>query len=621
MNTQEIINLRQVITTANKAYREGKSLLTDAEYDAKVEQLRQLDPNDPLLNKIGHTVKDRKESLPIPMFSLNKLKSIEEILKWGEDKGVENNIIIITPKFDGISLVADDCLGKCWTRGDGVEGQRSDKYFASLSKTGHSKTGFYTFGEAIISKKNFKKHSNKFATARNMVVGLFNQKEATEELKDVDYIRYGSSLENMDKMDQIYLLNDFNTFEVPIHICTIKDLTEDVLNALFEEWSELYQIDGLVIDIDSAKLRNKLGRELNNNPAYARAVKLPHWSGTYQTKVQKVVWKVSKQGKLKPVIQIEPVMIDGVKVENVTGYNAKYIKEHNISNGSIIEICRSGDVIPKHLRTIKWCDFSQYVLPVKCPCCGTVVSFDATCTELICSNPECEDKLIAKMIHFFNTMGLEEYGATELENLWKNNFCSIDCILNIDEEELIKFNGWGEKSSADFQQRINDIRLTPTPLSKILHALDLMNGKIGEKTIQLIFDHYPQIQKGNLINIDELCTIKGVSRKTAEVLYDGMAEWFDNYFNDFDTLLNIRHTKKKEQSTTSTMAVCFTGFRDKELESAVVDKGGKVVSGVSKNTTHLIVKELDSGSSKMQKAEKLGIQILNIEQFKDFLKS
>jgi len=204
MKMTEQENLELQIKTYDSNYRVGTPLCTDAAYDALIEELVTKFPESELLKKgVIEQKVSRKEKLPIPMFSLDKVKTVEEIEKWMRSKNLSPGaFIVITPKYDGISLVVEELVGNCWTRGDGEVGQRSNKHFASMPHRGYSRQET-TFGEAIMSKKNFKNYKDKFANPRNMVAGLFNRDELVEDLKDVDYIRYGSDNLEIHKCQQL----------------------------------------------------------------------------------------------------------------------------------------------------------------------------------------------------------------------------------------------------------------------------------------------------------------------------------------------------------------------------------------------------------------------------------
>ena len=492
MTEQE--NLELQIRTYDANYRAGTPICTDEAYDKLVEELAQKFPDSILLKKgvIEQKQKEsRKQKLPLPMYSLNKVKSLDEIKQWLKSNNIsDDELLVITPKYDGISLCVEESFDFCWTRGDGEVGQRSDNHYVRMNDKCCGKNTL-SFGEAIMSKEKFLKYKDKFANPRNMVAGLFNRDEPGDELEDVEYIRYGSNKNDLSKAEQLGELNKLNTTRVNFYICDLAWLTEEKLDNLYKSWSQDYQIDGLVIDINNSQLREELGREENMNPKYARAYKNPEWSGSAEVKVTGVTWQVSKQGKLKPVINIEPTEVSGVTIENVTGYNAAYVFDNNITEDSIIKIIRSGDVIPKHIETISFdgyeCTLLQDEVSI-CPCCSQPTKWDETMIELICTNPDCQDKQIAKLVHFFSTLEIEDFGEPSIRTFYLHGFKTIEAILNMKQIDIVDIEGFGVKSSVKLLSQFGKLKSEGVCLAKLLHAYDYFDGMIGEKTIQKIFD-------------------------------------------------------------------------------------------------------------------------------------
>lgn len=651
MENLSIENLSSLIIQANEAYRNGEPIMSDVEYDQLVEKLAELDPNHKLVTKavIETAPTTRKQKLPIPMYSLNKKKSIQEIQDWIKSKNLpDNTILVITPKYDGISLCVDEEKGQAFTRGDGEFGQQSNNHYLSMNGAGNY-TDSITFGEAIISKKNWEKYfkgkinpqtKKPYSNARNTVAGLLGRDIVVDDLKHVDYVRYGlgSNEGGLNKVDQLQLLSPNEEMpHVMYETILVGDLSRPnffkaVLEGLYNEWSKIYQIDGLVFDINDYALRKKLGREENMNPAYSMAYKNPDWSGSVEVTVDRIVWEISKNGKLKPVIEIEPVEFGGVTISNVTGYNAKYIIDNNICPEAVIEITRSGDVIPKHLKTISYSnDMFEELMDemVICPCCEQPVKFDETFTELVCTNPECEEMRVNKIVHFFSTVGVEEFGKPSIKSLYNYGFNSVEKILSLGEKDFENIPGWGKKSTKivlnEFKKLEGNI-----PFARLLHALDLFEGKIGEKTCQNILDNSVEdITMFLSLNcpdnlpdwgvIEKLKLIDGVSDITAECFCLGMINFNSKTSFGFDWTTYTSYFESPKKEVTSSkyegFSVCMSGFRDKEMEERIQQGGGKIASGVSKTTTHLILKDTSSTSSKTKKAQDLGVAILSIDQF------
>lgn len=633
MTEQQITE--QVLIRYNDLYRDGTPIITDEEYDRLVDNYKKKFPDSPFFKRavIKQSQKEsRKEKLPISMYSLDKCKSIEEVKKWLiSNKISEEEILIITPKYDGISLVTIESEDQAWTRGDGEVGQQSHIHFSKMNDK-HCGVDIIAFGEAIMSKKNFEKYKEKFANPRNLVAGLFNRDEAGKELKDVDYIRYGVSDSN-DKINQIGALNLINEVECKYLILRVKEFftqttefIEQSLTELYKDWSKDYNIDGLVVDINSKVTREKLGREENMNPKYARAIKLPKWSEEATVKVTGVTWQVSKQGKLKPVIQIEPTELAGVTISNVTGYNAKYVFDNNIAEDSIIKIVRSGDVIPKHIETIA--KIQYYLLKQEqelglCPSCKSHTKWDETFTELLCTNPECKEMKIMKLVHFFNVLEIEDFGEPSIRTLYNYGWETLQDILTLKRESLIVIDGFAEKSANKLLVQFERLSFEGVPFAKLLHALDYCDGKIGEKTIQLILDNIDEDRLLDLYDIEELVKINGISYITANIFIKAISKFFEKEAEfQFPVIVSYFQTPKQEVTGDKYkgMKLCFTGCRPtKEQEQEIQSQGGEIVSGVSKTTTHLVVKDISSSSSKTQKAKELGIKIISYNEFEKLL--
>lgn len=621
MTTQE--NLELQIRTYNAAYRVGEPLCSDETYDRLMDELKTNFPTSELLKKaVLDTVKGpRKESLPMPMYSLDKYKSIEDLFKWAKSKGLSpETTVVVTAKYDGISILVDECTKECWTRGDGEVGQRSNLHYRKMAGFSEGCERFFSIGEAIMSKKNFERFKDKYANPRNFVAGLFNRDIPSDDLQYVDHIRYGMSME-VDKGYQLNILDTFN--HVPVMSATVRlgSLSEDVLNAFYDKWSKDYQIDGLVIDVWDEKIRKQLGREENMNPAFAVAYKNPEWNSAETVRVTGITWKTSKQGKMKPVIQIEPTELGGVIVTNVAGYNAKYIFDNNIAIDSIIRVVRSGDVIPKHIETVHF-DRNQVEeladVVTECQCCLEPTKWDETMTELVCTNPNCQERNIGKLVHFFTTLGIEDFGEPSITAFYNQGYRTAISILRMDYIDIAdQIVGYGDASARNLTKQFNNLKLVGVPFARLLTALDIMEGKLGEKMIQSILDNTTDLTHTKLI---DLIKIKGISDITAAAFLKGMNEYF--YIQDIVDYVKLSYisTPKAEVKGNKYEGwkICFTGCRPtKEQENEITEQGGEVVSGVSKNTTHLIVKDTSTttmSSSKALKALELGIYILPLNK-------
>ena len=614
--------LEKQIVKHNNDYRFGKPTISDAEYDLLFEQL----PEDSVLLKSGiidSVPSERKEKLPIPMFSMDKLKTIKELKDWIISLNLSGDeLLVFTGKYDGISLCSKEPDGKAWTRGDGFIGQNSDTHFKNMLTYDICDTFEYTFGEAIMPNEMFLKYKDKYANPRNLAGGLLNSSKIDTALGDVVYMRYGCNNDMLNKDEILNELNKFNFLSVPFALFSVDsilkwdetDMEGTLDSQIYQAVSEVFLIDGIVIEVNSAKLRKKLGRERNNNPAYARALKLSRWQKGDTVDVTGVTLDVSKQGCLKPVINVIPTSIGGVTISNVTGYNMRYIKDNNIGIGASIEIIRSGDVIPKHIKTLV---DGVVDIPTNCPFCGSQTTWDNNNVELECSNYNCPERRVKKLVYFFEKAGIDNFAENSIRFLFNKGYETIKSIMDIDVITLSYFEGWGVSSASKLINQFKKLRKDGLPFADLLQALDVFEGKIGSKIAQKIFDEL--YIEGCEFLMEDLIKVDGVSELSARAFYSGLVNYTKTIPLDIPFSYIVTPKKDKTGNSFDGWSVCFSGVRDKELEGKIESEGGTIVSGVSSKTTHLIVKDLSDkvlSSSKCVKASKLGVKIIPINDLK-----
>ena len=646
---KEMIELLEELKHFNFQYRIGNPLILDVEYDAKKEVFASEHPDHPFVVKIEPTPvpEHRKQKLPVAMRSLDKLKSLKELKKWLVKCGLgDDDTVSIGPKWNGNSLL-DDNFSSCnpsWSRGgDENEGQRCDGHLALINH-GKSDTLRFTGGEVIISKKNWAEHwagkinprtGEPYKTLLGVVGGLLRHDTPDEKLKHVDYIKYYSpELEDGDFVEAINEINASNKVKHPHKLYVVGELTDEIMNNLYSIWSEDYEIDGLVVNIVSGDLRKKLGRDpKSGNPRYAMAYKA-NFEERFETTVKAVNAKVSKSGYLKPTVALERVIIDGAAVQNPTGYNFKWIFDNNIAPGSVVDVIKSGSVIPKIMSTKGY--IPEYVESVadkfsECPACGEPTAWNESYVELCCTNKECPGKKLAEIIFFFDTMGFKEFGEGTIGALFECGYDSVEQILDLCEDKalFVGIEGLGEASFENFRTQVDKMYDDGVALSNLMHASNLFKG-VGSTKIQLILDNIDlemktaedtlPMAKGEVVQWEDLTKINGVGTETAKSFMTGLRKFIDFYFFDMQKV-KLSRIKTQVQvvsgSKCTGFKVCFSGVRDKDLEVEIKANGGDVVSGVSKKTTHLIVADPTATTSKITKAKSLlDCKVLTIEEFK-----
>lgn len=593
---------------ANEKYRQGNPIMSDKEYDQLLDQLFEIDPENDYFSKIGIEVLDdsRKVKLPIPMFSMNKIKTMEEISDWCRLKGISTNEeVIITPKFDGLSLCVDEVKDTATTRGDGFIGQNSNEHYKLIDNKLNKGTKFkITYGEAIMPKKVFlDKYSEDFANPRNLVSGLINSKEVTEPLKDCQYIKYGGVIDGLyTKKELIDELNNNQEVKVPYNIYKINELSEDLLISLFKEWSIDYEIDGLIIEINNLSLQYILGREKStNNPVFARAFKHESFVETKTTKVIGITWNISKQGFLKPVLQVEPINLDGVVVSNVTGNNAKFVKDNGLGIGSEIRVIRSGMVIPKIIEVTQPVEFQMPDVPN--------IDWNENGVELV-TLTETDEQKLKKIVAFFEILESDNVSEGVITQLWEAGYKTISDILSLTKEDLEKIDRFGKRKAKIVYDSIKK-SVTDVSLSKLQHATGIFKG-LGSKKLALL-EHFTEKP-----TVEEVMKIEGFAEISAKSYINSYDEFF-NFIKDLPVTIQEKLELEPVGSDLEGKQFVFTGVRLPEYEKFIIDNGGKIASSVSRNTTHLVMKSKGSGSSKEKKAIELGIDILEIKDLEEII--
>lgn len=613
---QELINK---IKIANEAYRVGKPIMSDIQYDILVEELKCIDPHNSVLTNIGHTITNdsRKRKLDIDMASMNKLKTIDEFYDWCRLKKIDiNEIVVITPKYDGLSLCVNEFTDEATTRGDGTFGQKSDEHYklignhlTKLPNPWPLAGGFlYTYGEVMMPKSTFiEKYSMDYSNPRNLVGGLLNSDDATQALKDTVYIKYGGILEDefkntiQNKSELLDSLNQGQEIQVPYKTFSIKDLTHDILFNLFKSWSVDFEIDGLIIEINNLDRQLEIGRDTStNNPKYAMAYKSPDFEQVAETTIIGISWNISKQGYLKPILHVNPVKLDGVTISNITGNNARFVKDLGLGVNAKVLIKRSGMVIPIIYDVIEKVDFEIPNIPN--------IDWNENGVELI-TLEETEDQRFKQLVSFFEILETENFGEGVIKQVWDAGFKTVKDILDLDPNDFEKIDRFGKRKSVIVYNSIKKATKSVS-LSKLQHATGFFKG-LGSKKLALLehFDNKP--------TIDDIVSIDGFAQTSAE----SYLESYDKFFN-FIKDLPININKKVESKISNEldgMTFVFTGVRLPEYEKIIVEYGGKISSSISKNTTHLVMKSKGSGSSKELKAIELGVKILEVKDLEEII--
>jgi len=537
--TQDLVSK---ITEANEAYRLGTPIMSDPEWDALIEQLAKEDPTHELLQEVGYIAPDdsRKEKLPFPMMSMNKCKTPDEINKWIKKYSLENEVFILTPKFDGCSLAVHEKNHLAWTRGDGEFGQRSHEHFKSFKDTSLNED-IYTYGEAIMPRERFdEKYADDEENPRNTVAGILNKEDVTDKTCDVDYVRYGLVVENMGtgqfvtKQDVIVYLNERQDNSVDYVITDGSKFDAEFFKNLFEEWNKKYEIDGIIIEVDSILRQQSIGRERNGNPAFARAYK-GDFEEVKETVVTGIKWQISKKGLVKPVMQIEPTRLDGATVTNVTGNNAKFMLENNIGIGTRMTVKRSGMVIPKVVEII---DATGFDLDQVSTSIGVGVKWNDNHVELV-TTEETNEQKVQFIASFFKILGVDNVSEGTCQMMFDAGLDTVKKILEATQSDFEKIDRFGERRAEIVFTEIQG-KMKGVELSKLQHASGCFEMLGSKKLILLEHLEAPTLR--------EIVSIEGFSDISAESYLDGLVE-YEKFIADLGDLVTVKKTEIKEASS------------------------------------------------------------------------
>lgn len=569
---------------------------------------------------IGNTYRN-SVTLPVYMGSLNKCKDDHQLSIF--IKRVSSSDILVSDKIDGVSLL---CLYKggklnLFTRGDGVKGNDVSflQQYISFPKI---KSDITIRGELVISKHVFhQKYKLLYENPRAMVCGLINSKDKDyEKIKDICFYAYYiyDYSKSSQKMFNDLIHYDFNTphFElIPLENISKNTLSEYIKKA---KQMRVYEVDGVVVS-DNVPHKEKSGE----NPKYTIAFKI--LGNTYVTKVVDVEWNLSKHNILKPKIKLEPVLIDGSTITYTSGFNAKYIVENNIGKDTVVEMTKSGDVIPYIVSVIKG---TSPILPEN-------FKWTASNIEIESCSKNSDELFIKRMVCLFEVCEIKGVKEGTIKNIVTAGFNTEYLFLNVIKKQLLCLENVKDKSADNILNAICQLKRELT-LGKLMCGSCIFPS-FGAKKINNILENIPELYDFVLkdremkINLAERLTELGFKKTAGDfVKYLGEFREYLNRNNFFITYIlhkSDEEVKVEKKSVTRASVdcekvlgdieiygnnFCMSGFRDEGLKVYIEDNGGIMMDSVTKKLNFLIVKDRSKGSSKIEKAENLGITIIDL---------
>ena len=607
--------LESIIQLANTEYYNDQPLLTDNEYDIIKEFLEHKFPHSKILKEIGAPVTKNKVKLPYEMASMNKIKPDTEALNQWTKK--YSGPYVVSCKLDGVSALftTEGETKKLYTRGNGIIGQDISYLIPYLQLP--KKKDVTIRGELLITKDDFEKHlKSKFANPRNLVSGMVNQKKIDENIKYLHFVAYEVIHPELLPSKQMELLKSLHVEHVMYKI--ENHLTNTILSELLITWRKeyIYEIDGIIVTNDHVYPRQ------SGNPEHAFAFKMVLSDQMAEAKVIDVIWNASKDGYLKPRVRIEPIHLGGVTIEYATGFNGAFIENNKIGIGSLIEIIRSGDVIP-HIKSV-----TQPALTAKMPTVPYVWNENHVdiLLEDIQGDPTVKEKNITG---FFHGIGVDGLSSGNIKRITDAGYTSIPDIVHMTENDFLKVEGFKEKLASKIYNGIQD-KVKNATIIQLMTYSNLFGRGLSEKKIETIMNDIPNILTKNGSDsekIKEVSKIKGMATKSAENFVNRI-EPFKIFLKD----IGMDHLLTKPNTSISASAnltvqntlhplykknIVMTGARDKELIEELKQIGANITTTVNKNTFLLITGNKEETSSKTEEAIKLQIPILTSQECKE----
>ena len=596
---------------ANKEYRSGNPIISDSDYDfIFLKELRKRVPNHKFFQTIeleGKGFSEEKHTLPQPMLSTDKAYSFKEIIKWTErilksadDLSFNHASLrfLATPKLDGFAGYDDGI--KLYTRGDGKKGSDITRAFDRGLKIFNNSERGQGAGEIVVRKSYFEQNlSQFFEFPRNFQASLIKEKELDNHARDA--------------------IEKNGAFFVPFKQLPKWEGSLEELKSNFESIIEKsltsvdFDVDGVVFEVINDEIKSHMG---SNRKFHRWQIAFKENKDKAHVRVLSITPQVGRTGKITPVAELEPTQLSGATIVRVTGHHYGLVRDQKLGKGSIIELTRSGLVIPKINKVLKPAE--EVIIPTNCPSCNTNLAWDSD--FLICQNHQfCRTQNIGRIEHFFKILANNDgFGIATIENLFDKGVDQISKIYQLSFGELTSF-GFGDKTSENLLKQLERSKNEEIEDWRFLAAFGI--HRLGQGNCENLLRSYPLEELFNL-NEESIIAIEGFAEQTAADIVNGL----DTVKDEFDSLyslgFNLEKTKLKSESNNSNSLlmnkkIVFTGkmssSRD-EMKKNAKSIGIKVLSSVNQSTDYLVIGE-NVGPKKLQFAIDNKITILEEDEY------
>jgi DNA ligase (NAD+) len=608
MKTNEIV---EKLIEAKKFYYEGNSIMSDSEFDTLEDMLKNIDPENTYFDIVGtNEIKGNKIKHSIPMLSMNKAKTVEDVQSWLEKILGKRVSLVIEPKIDGLSCSIKYVNGNLLyitTRGDGKIGQDIThiKDYINIPKQISSKENIEVRGELYLPKESIFPNPEE-KPLRNLAVGLINRKENREDLKYINFVAYQIIGKNDLKTEVSklkYLINE--KFDVVKYkeIISIKELSnyyENYLETYRNDWS--YETDGLIITVNENDLHEEIDSKyvVNHHHHYNIALKPP--SESKKTTIKSIEWNLSRNGSLIPVIILEPVVIGVTKISRVTANNYENVKNLNLKKVDTLLIQRANDVIPFIEEVVKQSN-EIFEVPVSCPSCFGDLELEGV--HLKCKNKQCKEVILQKIIYWVKQSEMDQISDSTIRTLFEKGFIhsinDLYLIGEINTDILKEIEGMGDKKVTNLIEQIEKSK--KMNIHRFITKLGI--ELVGEKALK----------KLKINSMIDFWKFNDTTYKIGQNIIAYKKENKD-FIKELESILIIEDIK--QSIVNSKGKVCMTGSGPKgrkDLIKDIEEKGYEFIDSINKETNILLCDDINGSSSKIKKAKSLGIKILTYNEF------
>lgn len=651
---EKIENLRATLRYhSDRYYNDDAPEIEDYEYDMMMRELKGLeekypefDSADSPTKRVGGKADNSFASVEhtVRMESLQDAFSKEEIFDF--DRRVKENVsdvhYVVEPKIDGLSVSLEYVNGEFFrgsTRGDGNVGEDVSGNLRVIHniplKLNHALPYIEVRGEVYMPKKSFDRLVDRqlindekpFKNPRNAAAGSLRQKDsevaATRGLDifvfNIQQIEGKELTSHKESLDYLKELG-FNTIPYYERVDDIETAFEKVLQ-IGEKRGELeFDIDGAVIKVDDFSEREQLGSTAKF-PKWAVAFKYP--PEEKQTEILDIEITVGRTGKLTPTAVLNPVHLAGTTVSRATLHNQDFINEKGVNIGDIVTVRKAGDIIPEVLCVNEKRSNGSFVYPERCPSCNEKVVREEGESDIRCINPECPAQLLRNLIHYCSrdAMDIEGLGPSIIETFVNEGMIkTVTDIYRLDKEKIASLDGFQQTSANSIIESVENSK--NNDLSKLIFALGIRH--IGAKAAKLLSDEFKNID--NLMNasLEAISDIDGFGDIMAKSAFDFFqSESARELIADLKSFgVNTESKTVINDNRFEGMTFVLTGtlptYKRSEASKIIESFGGKTSSSVSKKTSYVLSGE--SSGSKLDKANQLGIPVIDENEFNEMIK-